>query len=135
MMRDYGASAFIDNGRMWDAFGIAHVHDVPDDVVGVFLKRIIGRAVEITARAVVIDAETAANIEISEIVTELGKFCVIPGGFAHRAFDRGDVGDLRPDVKMNQLEAMSEARFLQHLAGGNEIGRVEAELGVLAAAR
>src|SRR5206468_2819120 len=49
MMGDHGASAFIDDGGMRDAFGIAHVHDVPDDVVGVFLKRIIGGAVEIAA--------------------------------------------------------------------------------------
>ena len=88
MMRDHSASAFVDDGGMGDAFRIAYVHDVPDNIIGVFLKRIVGRAVEIAARSVVINAESAANIEISEIVTELGKFCVIAGGFAHGAFDR-----------------------------------------------
>src|SRR5438132_12400756 len=34
---------------------------------------------------------------------------------------------------MNQLEAMREARLFQHLAGGDEIGRVETELRVLTA--
>ncbi len=49
MMRHNRAPAFADDGRMRDAFGIAHVHDVPNDVVGVFLERIIRRAVEIAA--------------------------------------------------------------------------------------
>src|SRR5437870_6802165 len=34
---------------------------------------------------------------------------------------------------MNQLEAMREARLFQHLAGVDEIGRVETELRVLTA--
>src|SRR6266849_6004037 len=38
-------------------------------------------------------------------------------------------------MKMNQLEAMSEARLLQHLTRGDKIGGVETELRVLAAAR
>src|SRR5205814_6926296 len=81
-----------------------------------------------------IDAETAADIEISEFVAELAKFCVIARGFAHCALDGGNVRNLRTDMKMNQLEAMSEAGLLQHLAGGDQIGGVESELRVLTAA-
>src|SRR5438270_1689784 len=110
MMRDNGAAAFADNGRMRDALGIAHVHDVPDNVVGVFLEGIIGGAVEIAARSVVIYAQSTANIEITEVVTKLSQFGVIARGFTHRAFDRGNIRDLRADMKMNQLEAMGEAR-------------------------
>ena len=88
MMRDDRAPAFADDGRMRHAFGIADVHDVPDDVVGVFLERIIGRAIEIAARAIVIDAESAADIEITELVSELGQLRVIARRFAHGAFDR-----------------------------------------------
>ena len=71
MMRDNRAPALADDRRMRDAFGIANVHDVPDDVVRVFLERIVRRAVEIAARAVVIDAEPAADIEVTEFVAEL----------------------------------------------------------------
>ena len=38
MVRDDGAAAFVHNGRMRDLFRIAHIHDVPNDVVGVFLE-------------------------------------------------------------------------------------------------
>ena len=49
MMRDDRAPAFAHDRRMRHAFGVADVHDVPDDVVGVFLERVIRRAVEIAA--------------------------------------------------------------------------------------
>ena len=134
-MRDDGATAFAHDGRMRNAFGIADVHDVPDDVVGVFLERIIGRAVEIAARSVVIDAESAADIEISELMPELGELGVITGRFAHRALDRRDIRHLRADMEMNELETMREPGRLQHFARGDETGGVETELRVLAAAR
>src|SRR5207244_12610389 len=62
-------------------------------------------------------------------------FGVIAGGFAHGAFDRRNVGDLRADVKMNQFQTMPEAGVLQHLTRGDETRGVETELRVLAAAR
>ena len=135
MMRDDRAPAFAHDGRMRDAFGIADIHDVPDDVVGVFLERIIRRAVEIAARAVVIDAEPAADVEISELMAELRKLGVIARRFAHGALDGGDVRHLRADVEMNELEAMRQSRGLQHFARGDETCGIETELRVLAAAR
>ena len=49
MMRDNSAPTFAHNGGMRHALGIADVHDIPDDVVCVFLKRVISGTVEITA--------------------------------------------------------------------------------------
>ena len=49
MMRDDRAPAFAHDRRMRHPFGIAHIHDVPDDVVGVFLERVVGRAIEARA--------------------------------------------------------------------------------------
>src|SRR5262249_2868819 len=135
MMRDGGASAFAHNRRMGDTFGVAYVHDVPDHVVRVFLERIIGRTVKIAARSIIIDAKPAAHVEITEFVSEFGKLCVISRTFAHGALDRRNIRYLRSDVEMKKFEAMRQAGILQHLAGGDEIGCVETELRVLAAAR
>ena len=135
MMRDDRASALAHDRRMRDTFGIADVHDVPDDVVGVFLERIIGRAVEIAARAVVIDPEAAADVEVTELVPELAELGVIARRFAHGAFDRRNVRHLRADVEMNELETMRQTGLFQHLARRDEVGGIETELRVLAAAR
>ena len=87
MMRDDRATAFAHDRRMRDAFGIANVHDIPHDVVGVFLERIICRAIEVAARTVVIDAKPAADIQISELVPKLRNLGVIARRFAHGALD------------------------------------------------
>src|ERR687891_2253568 len=100
MMRDGGAPALAHNGRMCDAFGVANVHDVPDDVVRVFLERIIGRAIEVAARSIVIDAEPAAYVEITKFVSKFRQLCVISRAFAHCALDRRNVRYLRSDVEM-----------------------------------
>ena len=110
VMRDNRAPAFAYDRRMRDAFGIADVHDVPDDVVRIFLERIIRGAVEIAARSIVIDPKTATDIKITEFMAELAQFCVIARRLAHGAFDGGNVRHLRTDMEMHELEAMRESR-------------------------
>src|SRR5581483_7883771 len=60
--------------------------------------------------------------------------CVITGAFTHGAIDGGNIRDLRTNVKVDEFEAMREARGLQHSAGGYETCSIEAEFCVLAAA-
>src|SRR5262249_24985363 len=99
------------------------------------LERIIGRTVKIAARSIIIDAKPAAHVEITEFVSEFGKLCVISRAFAHGALDRRNIRHLRSDMEMNKLETMRQPGVLQHMAGSDQIGRVETELRVLAAAR
>ena len=87
VMRYDRATPFTHNRRMRNAFRITNIHDIPHDVVGVFLERIICRAIEVATRAVVIDAKPAADIQISELVSKLRNLCIITGRFADRALD------------------------------------------------
>src|SRR4029453_4591638 len=135
MVGDDGASALANNGGMPDALGIAHVHNVPNDVVGIFLERIICRAVEVPARTVIINSKTAAHIEIRELVPKLAQFGIVTCRFAYRALDRGDIRHLRSDMEMKQLEARHKPGLFQHLTGCNEVGCIETEFRVLATAR
>src|SRR4030095_16260937 len=134
MMRDNSAPTFTHNGGMRHALGIADVHDVPNDVIGVFLERIIRGTVEITSRSIVINPETAADIQITELVSEFTKLAVVTRRFAHRAFDRRDVWHLRSHVEMNEFEAVSQPSLFQSLTGGHKAGCIQAEFCVLTAA-
>ena len=49
VMRHDRASAFIHDRRMLHAFAVANIHDVPDDVVRVFLQVVVGRRIEVAA--------------------------------------------------------------------------------------
>ena len=66
MMRDDGAAALADEGRVRHFFLVADVGHVVDDVARVFAERVVGAAVVGRAAAVVIDAETAADVEVFE---------------------------------------------------------------------
>ena len=109
MMSHDRAAAFADDRGMRDALGVANLHDVVNDVVAILLERIVRRAVETGARTIIIDAEPAADIEITKLVAQLRELRIITGRFAHRAFDRRDVGHLRADMEMDELEAMRRA--------------------------
>ena len=134
VMRDDGAAAFADDVRVRHFFRVAHVGDVINDVVGVFLQRVIRRAVERRPAAVVIHAQPAADVEIFNRETHLVQLGVKPRRLLHGLFHRENVRHLRADVEMQQLEAMAEIFRLQHFRRRQQFRRAQAELRVFAAA-
>ena len=134
MVRDDGASAFADNFRVGHLLGIADVGNVIDDVVGVFLERIIGRTFERRPAADVIDAQAAADIEILNRETHLVEFGVKARSLLHCFFDGQNVGHLGANVKVQQLEAMDQVFGFEQSGGRQQFGRTQAELGIFAAA-
>ena len=63
-MRDDRASAFRDDRRVRHLRLVAHRLQVVDDVVGVFLQRVVHARFEVGLRAVVVDAEAAADVQV-----------------------------------------------------------------------
>ena len=66
VVRDDRAPALRHDRRMLDPGVVAHRLDVVDDVVGVFLERVVHARLEVRLRAVVVDAEPAADVEVLE---------------------------------------------------------------------
>ena len=135
MMRDDGAAALAHDGRVRHILRVAHIHDVVDDVARIFVERVVRGAVEGRARAVVIDAESAADIEITELVPHLLEFGIEARRLPRRALDRADVRHLRADVEMHQLERVGQARNgVEQIAGRHEFRGRKAKFRVFAAA-
>ena len=61
---DDRAAALRDDRRMLHAGVVAHRLDVVDDVVGVFLERVVDARFEVGLRPVVVDAQAAADVEV-----------------------------------------------------------------------
>ena len=55
---------------------VAHRLHVIDDVVGVFLQRVVHARFEVGLRAVVVDAQAAADVEVLQAGAELGQLGV-----------------------------------------------------------
>ena len=106
------AAAFGDDRGMRHAGFVAHALHVVDDVVGVFLQRVVGARFEIGLRAVVVDAQPAADVEVRQPGALPHQVDVDAHRFVQRAFDLADVRDLAAQVEVQQLEAIFHAARL-----------------------
>ena len=106
---------------MRDFLCVADLHDVPDDVPGVFGDCVIHRALKRRTGAIVVDAQSAAHVDVTHLVSHLAEFCVETGRLPHRTFDRADIGTLRAHVEMHKPQAVREPRCLQRLRGCDQI--------------
>ena len=92
---------------------VAHALDVIDDVVGVLLQRVIDARFEIGLRAVVVDAQAAADVHDRSSPAPARRSSTIHARrLDHRALDLADVGDLAAQMEMQQLEAILHAAAL-----------------------
>ena len=112
---------------------VAHGLDVVDDVVGVFLERVVDARLEVGLRAVVVHAQAAADVEVLEPGAGLDELGVDPRRFVERALDDADVRDLAAEVEVQQLEAVLHAARLQLLEAAQDLGDRQAELRAVAA--
>ncbi len=129
---DDGPPRLGDDVRVRDLLVVADVGDVVDDVARVLVDGVVHRRVEGGARAVVVDGEAAAHVEVLDGVPHLPELGVVARRLAHRALDDQDVRHLRADVEVQQLEGRAHPRVLHDLRGDQDLRRGEAELGVLA---
>ncbi len=72
----------------------------------VLLERVVHRGVEVGLAAVVVDAEAAAAIEEAHVGAERVQLDEDAARLAQRVLDRADVRDLRPDVEVEELQAV-----------------------------
>ncbi len=132
---DDGASALRNDGRMRNAGIVTHGLDVVDDVVRVLLERVVGARFEVGLRPVVVHAQTAADVEILEAGAGAGQLGVDAGGFVERVLHDPDVGDLAPQVEVQELEAVLHPVLLQFIETAQHFSDGEAELRAVASRR
>ena len=120
-------SALGDDGRVVDARLVAHRLDVVDDVVGIFLERVVHARLEVRLRAVVVHAEPAADVDVLQAGAELGQLGVDARRFVERALDDADVGDLAAKVEVEELEAVLHAARLEFFEAAHDLGDRQAE--------
>ena len=133
VVRDDRAAALRHDRRMLHAGVVAHRLDVVDDVVGVLLERVVDARLEVGLRAVVVDAEPAADVEVLEAGAGLDELGVDARRLVQRALDDADVRDLAAEVEVQELEAVLHAEHLQLLEPAQHFGDRQAELRAVAA--
>ena len=118
---------------MLDLLVVADGLDVVDDVVRVLLERVVHARFEVRLRAVVVDAEAAADVEEFEPGARLDQLGVDARRLVQGALDDADVRDLAAEVEVQELEAVLHAARLQLLEAAQHLGHRQAELRPVAA--
>ena len=98
-------------------------------------KRVVDRRHEVGLRAVVVDAQAAADVEVLDAGPDAEHLHVNPGRFGQGRLDVADVGDLAADVEVHELKAIGHVALLEILEGFQDLGQGQAELGSKAGAR
>ncbi len=106
-----------------------------DDVVGVFLQRVVDARLEIGLRAVVIDSQAAADVEIFQPGALLVQLGVNANRFVQRTLDLTDVGDLAAQVKVEQLEAIFHSAGFELGQRSQDLADRQAEFRTVSARR
>ena len=97
-------------------------------------KRVVDRRLEVGLRAVVVDAQAAADVEVLDAGADAVQLDVDAGRLGQGALDAADVGDLAAEVEVDQLQAVGHVALLEVLDGLQHLGQRQAELGAEAGA-
>jgi len=116
---DDRSAALADDVRVRNLLGVADVRNVIDDVVGVFLERVVGGAVKRRPAAVIIHPQAAADVQILDVEPHLVQFGVEARGFLHGLLNDEDVRHLRADVEMQQPETVRQVFRLSNSAAAS----------------
>ena len=97
------AATFRDDGGVRHVGFIANVLYVINNIVRVFLQRVIHARFEVCLRPIVIDTKPAAHIHILQAGAGLAQFRVQASRFIDSGFHLPDIRDLAAQMKVQQL--------------------------------
>src|SRR5205807_267152 len=98
------------------------------------LQRVVDRRFEIRLRAVVVDAQAAADVEILDAGADAVQLAINARRFGEGALDVADIGDLAAEVEVDELQAILHAALLEVIERLERFGQRQAELGAEARA-
>src|SRR3954465_13277579 len=103
-------------------------------IVRVLLGRIVHARLRGGPAPVIVDAKTATDVHVRNIDAQAPQLRVVARGFLQASLDVANVGDLRAEVKMNELEDIEPIERLQLVDELDELRCAQTELRLLAAA-
>ncbi len=119
-----GPARFGDDDRVGDVVLVERGHHRLDDVRAVFLEGVVAAGQEVGLGAVVVHCQAAAEVEVFDLRALPDQAGVDAAGLVHRGADLADVGDLRAQVVVDQLEAV------EHAGAGEQVHRLDNLVGV-----
>ncbi len=134
VVRGHRAAALGEDPRRRQAVFLAGVGQRLHDVAGVGMQAVVDGAIAARTGTFVIDAQTAADVDVANPGAQLGQLHEIARGLAHAVGDVAHVGYLRAHVEVQQIQRLGVLGVAQRLPQVQHLPRRQAELGLVAAA-
>ncbi len=115
---------------MRDVARVTYVRDPVHHVVRVLGERVVHRGREIRPAAVVVDAETAADVDVLETGAHELELRVYVRQLVDRILHATDVLQLAARMTVNQLQTVEHVALFQHVEQLENLGDEQAELGL-----
>src|SRR5688500_9812933 len=125
---------FADDMRHRQLVLAARFRQSVNHVVCVFLERVVHARLGCRAAPVVVDAQSPANVYMRDSDSQLAELGVVARDLLKPRLDVADVGDLRAEVKVNQLENVEATERLEAVDQLDELRGAQPELRFLSAA-
>ena len=110
VVRRERAARLADDVRHRDLVLAARLGERVDDVVRVLLQRVVDARVGRRVRAVVVDAESAADVDVRDVEARVAQLDVEARQLLQPELDEADVGDLRAEMEVDQLDDVETVR-------------------------
>ena len=94
VIRHNGAATFADDGRVRHFGIVTNILNVIHHIVCILFQRIVHTRFKIGLRAIVVNAQPAANIQVLQPGAAFLHLRIHPGGFNHCLLDLANIGDL-----------------------------------------
>ena len=133
VMRRHGASRFGDDVGAGHAGLVADAPDLVNHVVGVLVDGVVDAGVVARLGTVVVHAQTAADIHVTDVRPHLFQLGVDAGALDERVLDLVHLGDLTADMEVDQPQVFEQVVLLEQVERGEQFGNPQAELGVFSA--
>ena len=130
VVRGHGATGFGNDIRVWQIQFVTQLPQAMHHVVGVFLHRVIDGAETARARAFVIDAQATADIDGIQWHLQVAQLRVVTCDLTHAALNVADVGDLRTQMTVQQLQAVEQTCRTQALHQTQGLRGIQTEFGL-----
>ena len=127
VVRGERAARLADDVRHGQLHVAAHLAQCVYNVVRVFLQRIVHARLRRGLRAVVVHAKTATDVHVRDVEPHRAQLGVVPREFLKSRLDEADVGDLRTEVAVDQLDDVELSRGGELVDDLHELGRAEPE--------
>ena len=133
MVRREGAAGLADDVRHRQLGLTARLRDGVDHIVRILLRRVVDAGVVRGTGPVVVNPQAATDVHVRDVDAHVPEFAIVARHLGQSGLDKADVGDLTPEMEVNQFENIDALLRVQTVNQLDQFRGAHTELALLTA--